>query len=54
MKRIVLFGAIMIGCSLFYSDAGFSQSGSELNELKREIEALKRAKPQSKKIYKLL
>jgi protein-disulfide isomerase len=31
----------MIGSSLFYSDSGFSQSGSELNELKREIEALK-------------
>jgi protein-disulfide isomerase len=41
MKRILLFVAVMIGWSLFYSDSGFSQSSSDLNELKREIEALK-------------
>jgi protein-disulfide isomerase len=41
MKRIILFGAIMIGCSLIYSDSGFSQGSNDLNELKREIDALK-------------
>ncbi len=40
MKRIVVL-AVVVGWSLFYSDSGFSQSSNDLNELKREIEALK-------------
>jgi len=41
MKRIFLFVAVMIGWTLFFSASGFSQGSSELNELKREIDALK-------------
>jgi predicted transcriptional regulator len=41
MKRILLFVAVMIGWSLFFTASGFSQGSSDLNELKREIEALK-------------
>ncbi len=40
MKRIVVFAAVVALC-FFYSDLGFCQSSKELNELRREIEALK-------------
>ena len=40
MKRIVVMVAVM-GLSLFQTGLGFSQSSKELNDLKREIEALK-------------
>jgi protein-disulfide isomerase len=41
MKRIALFLTVMIVWSLFYSDSGFSQGNTDLNELKAEIETLK-------------
>jgi protein-disulfide isomerase len=40
MKNIVALAAVGALCFL-YSEPGFSQSGKELNELRREIEALK-------------
>ena len=40
MNRIVV-AVMLVGLSLFYSDVGFAQSGKELADLKREIEALK-------------
>lgn len=40
MKRIVVLLAA-VGLNLFYSNYGFSQSSKELNDLKREIQALK-------------
>jgi protein-disulfide isomerase len=40
MKKIRVL-AVVIGWSLFYSNSAFPQNSNDLNELKREIEALK-------------
>lgn len=41
MKIRMIISAAVIGLSLFYSSAGFSQSSKELSEIRREIETIK-------------